>query len=95
MSWYGNLFVPQKDCLSVSVSFGGGFFSLFILYSWCLTFLFLLYVVYHIFHILKQVDGMDAFAVKQACKFAKEHALKNGPIVSKFSAFLLVYVCIL
>ena len=25
---------------------------------------------------------MDAFAVKQACKFAKEHALKNGPIVS-------------
>lgn len=29
-----------------------------------------------------QVDGMDALAVKQACKFAKEHALKNGPIVS-------------
>ncbi|GFY88372.1 pyruvate dehydrogenase complex E1 alpha subunit [Actinidia rufa] len=27
-----------------------------------------------------KVDGMDAFAVKQACKFAKEHALKNGPI---------------
>ena len=27
---------------------------------------------------------MDAFAVKQACKFAKEHALKNGPIVSKY-----------
>lgn len=25
---------------------------------------------------------MDVFAVKQACKFAKEHALKNGPIVS-------------
>jgi len=25
---------------------------------------------------------MDAFAVKQACKFAKEHALKSGPIVS-------------
>ena len=25
---------------------------------------------------------MDALAVKQACKFAKEHALKNGPIVS-------------
>lgn len=35
-----------------------------------------------IIHILVQVDGMDAFAVKQACKFAKEHALKNGPIVS-------------
>ncbi|GFZ00102.1 pyruvate dehydrogenase complex E1 alpha subunit [Actinidia rufa] len=29
-----------------------------------------------------KVDGMDAFAVKQACKFAKEHALKNGPIGS-------------
>ncbi|GJT30392.1 pyruvate dehydrogenase E1 component subunit alpha, mitochondrial-like protein [Tanacetum coccineum] len=28
-----------------------------------------------------KVDGMDAFAVKQACKFAKEHALKNGPIL--------------
>lgn len=26
---------------------------------------------------------MDALAVKQACKFAKEHALKNGPIVSR------------
>lgn len=25
---------------------------------------------------------MDVFAVKQACKYAKEHALKNGPIVS-------------
>lgn len=25
---------------------------------------------------------MDALAVKQACKFAKEHALKNGPFVS-------------
>lgn len=34
-----------------------------------------------------QVDGMDAFAVKHACKFAKEHALKNGPIVS-FSLLL-------
>jgi len=30
-----------------------------------------------------KVDGMDALAVKQACSFAKEHALKNGPIVSK------------
>ncbi|XWS22535.1 hypothetical protein CRYUN_Cryun29cG0044800 [Craigia yunnanensis] len=27
------------------------------------------------------VDGMDALAVKQACKFAKYHALKNGPII--------------
>ena len=26
---------------------------------------------------------MDVLAVKQACKFAKEHALKNGPIVSR------------
>jgi pyruvate dehydrogenase E1 component alpha subunit len=29
-----------------------------------------------------QVDGMDFIAVKQACKFAKEHVLENGPIVS-------------
>ncbi|KAK8271269.1 hypothetical protein V6Z12_D11G251900 [Gossypium hirsutum] len=28
-----------------------------------------------------KVDGMDALAVKQACTFAKEHALKNGPIM--------------
>ncbi|KAF3610428.1 hypothetical protein DY000_02046360 [Brassica cretica] len=28
-----------------------------------------------------KVDGMDVLAVKQACKFAKEHALKNGPIL--------------
>ncbi|PPD93754.1 hypothetical protein GOBAR_DD09304 [Gossypium barbadense] len=27
-----------------------------------------------------KLDGMDALAVKQACTFAKEHALKNGPI---------------
>jgi|JXWR01.1.fsa_nt_gb TPP-dependent pyruvate/acetoin dehydrogenase alpha subunit len=26
---------------------------------------------------------MDVLAVKQACKFAKEHAIANGPIVSK------------
>jgi hypothetical protein len=32
-----------------------------------------------------QVDGMDVLAVKQACKFAKEHALKNGPLVSTFT----------
>lgn len=25
---------------------------------------------------------MDALAVKQACRFAKDHALKNGPLVS-------------
>lgn len=29
-----------------------------------------------------QVDGMDVLAVKQACKFAKEYVLKNGPMVS-------------
>jgi TPP-dependent pyruvate/acetoin dehydrogenase alpha subunit len=31
-----------------------------------------------------QVDGMDCLAVKQAVKFAKEYALKNGPMVSSF-----------
>ena len=31
---------------------------------------------------------MDALAVKQACKFAKEHALKNGPIVSFLNALI-------
>jgi hypothetical protein len=35
---------------------------------------------------------MDAFAVKQACKFAKEHALKSGPIVS-FNSAQLLCVC--
>jgi hypothetical protein len=35
---------------------------------------------------------MDAFAVKQACKFAKEHALKSGPIVS-FNSVQLLCVC--
>jgi hypothetical protein len=33
---------------------------------------------------------MDVLAVKQACKFAKEHALKNGPIVSFSSLVLLL-----
>ena len=36
-----------------------------------------------------QVDGMDVLAVKQACRFAKEHALKNGPIVSKLICYLI------
>lgn len=35
---------------------------------------------------------MDAFAVKQACKFAKEHALKNGPIVSLFALLPVVII---
>lgn len=30
---------------------------------------------------------MDALAVKQACKFAKEYALANGPIVSSLQHF--------
>ena len=34
---------------------------------------------------------MDVLAVKQACKFAKEHAVANGPIVSTINlcCFLL------
>ena len=36
---------------------------------------------------------MDVLAVKQACRFAKEHALKNGPIVSLL--ILLFLFCIL
>ncbi|AQK67272.1 Pyruvate dehydrogenase E1 component subunit alpha-1 mitochondrial, partial [Zea mays] len=27
-----------------------------------------------------KVDGMDVLVVKQACKFAKDHAIANGPI---------------
>ncbi|KAG4128767.1 hypothetical protein ERO13_D09G039851v2 [Gossypium hirsutum] len=34
-----------------------------------------------------KLDGMDALAVKQACTFAKEHALKNGPIQLNRSNF--------
>ncbi|PPR98712.1 hypothetical protein GOBAR_AA21955 [Gossypium barbadense] len=34
-----------------------------------------------------EVDGMDALAVKQACKFAKEHALKNGPIILEMDTY--------
>jgi pyruvate dehydrogenase E1 component alpha subunit len=34
-----------------------------------------------------KVDGMDAFAVKQACKFAKEHVLKNGPIILEMDTY--------
>uniref|UniRef100_M4DN03 Dehydrogenase E1 component domain-containing protein n=1 Tax=Brassica campestris TaxID=3711 RepID=M4DN03_BRACM len=34
-----------------------------------------------------KVDGMDAFAVKQACKLAKEHALKNGPIILEMDTY--------
>uniref|UniRef100_A0A1J3J0D9 Pyruvate dehydrogenase E1 component subunit alpha n=1 Tax=Noccaea caerulescens TaxID=107243 RepID=A0A1J3J0D9_NOCCA len=34
-----------------------------------------------------KVDGMDAFAVKQACAFAKEHALKNGPIILEMDTY--------
>ena len=38
-----------------------------------------------------QVDGMDCLAVKQAVKFAKEYALKNGPMVSFFSISQQLY----
>jgi pyruvate dehydrogenase E1 component alpha subunit len=34
-----------------------------------------------------KVDGMDAFAVKQACKFAKEYVLKNGPIILEMDTY--------
>jgi uncharacterized membrane protein len=38
---------------------------------------------------------MDVLAVKQACKFAKDHAVANGPIVSivTFCCLLLFGVC--
>lgn len=35
---------------------------------------------------------MDVLAVKQACKFAKEHALKNGPIVSNFFCWIFEFL---
>ncbi|TYI86397.1 hypothetical protein E1A91_D04G062400v1 [Gossypium mustelinum] len=39
-----------------------------------------------------KVDGMDALAVKQACTFAKEHALKSGPIqATEYNTLCLWY----
>ena len=40
---------------------------------------------------LVQVDGMDVLSVKQACKFAKDHVLENGPIVS-ISEITLIFL---
>ncbi|XP_057841396.2 pyruvate dehydrogenase E1 component subunit alpha, mitochondrial isoform X2 [Cryptomeria japonica] len=34
-----------------------------------------------------KVDGMDALAVKQAVKFGKDHALKNGPIILEMDTY--------
>lgn len=45
---------------------------------------FFFFVGFNFIFYVKQVDGMDVFAVKQACAFAKQHALKNGPIVSAY-----------
>ena len=34
-----------------------------------------------------QVDGMDVLAVKEATRFAKDYALKNGPILLETATY--------
>lgn len=36
------------------------------------------------------VDGMDCLAVKQACLFAKKHALEKGPILLEMVSLLFL-----
>lgn len=37
--------------------------------------------------IILQADGMDVLAVKQVTAFAKEYAIKNGPIILELDTY--------